>query len=1089
VTSTIKSFTSEEIEGTVDFALITIREDEFAAVLQHFPPTGEFKGKQRTYEISDFKTSNQLVCRTALFRATRPGHAAAQAAASDAITDLNPSWLILVGIAGAVPEYEFSLGDVVVATQIIDFSISAALQDGHRQFALASVPAHKLVQNLALRLPALKDRLGNWNTPEVLQAVCPEVSIDENSNIHEAISPDWKKKLLDTLKSRFQSADRRLPIVTAAPIASGNVLMKDTNLVSRWLESQRDLKAVEMELPGVYEAAHRAEGDKPILAIRGISDIIGLKRDDAWTGFACKTAASLARALLNTGTILLKNKTQERLSSSVNAAQETSFETPQVPRVELNHWPPDKTEDFVGRINDLRALDRAWYKHEINTVVLVGGGGCGKTSLVTMWLNALARNNFGGAQKIFGWSFNGQGHDNYVTPAEDFIEHALKFFEHTKTDKASDEEVSKLERLVACICRQPSILILDGLETIQGIGSDGAARIQHPLVRELVFRLTIANKHGLCLITTHRPVEEIKNFDRSLSRTKDIGRLKMDDALTLLEKFGVRGTKTELKKACREYNYDALALKLLSIYLTKFHCGVVTARGEITNAILPEGSTCHLHAQRVLDAYLKLCKDKRTIEVIYLVSFFDRPIEYSVLNMLRQAPAIPRLTDNIAELSESNWQSLLLQVGQQTRMIEIDRAVIYAHPIIRQHFRSQITSREPKAWREGHKRLYEYFENLGEPLPSTLNDMEPLYQAVSHGCNAGLHIIAFNDVYWPRISRKQEDFSVRQLAAFSAELHALSGFFKSRWKQVVEGLPKDLEGLVMARTGSALRGLSLLQRAIIPLERAITVSVEIKDWEHAAKAAGDLCGLLQILDKLDEANEYGESSVRYGSLVPEQAKKLYYQINGLSRVGEILHRRGQLERAREKFKAAESLEPQRSGCQILLSLAGVRYCDLLVDLDETDEVRARWQILKEPQLAESPLDQPLLQLVLARAELKAGEYEKAKLWLDMSESVIREFDIPEFVARLVLLKAQLMQRQEKIKEATAMLREAEWLIESGELWSFCADIMLLKAALEMRRGPRGKTGVHTICAEQFDSGDVTAFHGRKKEYERLAGEP
>ncbi|MFC1684747.1 hypothetical protein ACFL0R_04665 [Pseudomonadota bacterium] len=36
------------------------------------------------------------------------------------------------------------------------------------------------------------------------------------------------------------------------------------------------------------------------MAIRGISDIVGFKRDHAWTEFACKTAASLTRALLNT---------------------------------------------------------------------------------------------------------------------------------------------------------------------------------------------------------------------------------------------------------------------------------------------------------------------------------------------------------------------------------------------------------------------------------------------------------------------------------------------------------------------------------------------------------------------------------------------------------------------------------------------------------------------------------------------------------------------------------------------------------------------------------------------------------------------
>jgi len=37
-----------------------------------------------------------------------------------------------------------------------------------------------------------------------------------------------------------------------------------------------------------------------MLPIRGISDIVGLKRADAWTKFACAAAAAFARAFLRT---------------------------------------------------------------------------------------------------------------------------------------------------------------------------------------------------------------------------------------------------------------------------------------------------------------------------------------------------------------------------------------------------------------------------------------------------------------------------------------------------------------------------------------------------------------------------------------------------------------------------------------------------------------------------------------------------------------------------------------------------------------------------------------------------------------------
>ncbi len=60
----------------------------------------------------------------------------------------------------------------------------------------------------------------------------------------------------------------------------------------------QNLAVVDMELPGVYMAARRKEKQYPILAIRGISDVIGFKRDNGWTKYACETAAAFFFKLL-----------------------------------------------------------------------------------------------------------------------------------------------------------------------------------------------------------------------------------------------------------------------------------------------------------------------------------------------------------------------------------------------------------------------------------------------------------------------------------------------------------------------------------------------------------------------------------------------------------------------------------------------------------------------------------------------------------------------------------------------------------------------------------------------------------------------
>ena len=67
--------------------------------------------------------------------------------------------------------------------------------------------------------------------------------------------------------------------------------------MERWQEFARQVIQVEMELSGVYEAARTAGRENyPVLAIRGLSDIVGFARDGQWTAYACKTAAAYAAA-------------------------------------------------------------------------------------------------------------------------------------------------------------------------------------------------------------------------------------------------------------------------------------------------------------------------------------------------------------------------------------------------------------------------------------------------------------------------------------------------------------------------------------------------------------------------------------------------------------------------------------------------------------------------------------------------------------------------------------------------------------------------------------------------------------------------
>jgi nucleoside phosphorylase len=110
--------------------------------------------------------------------------------------------------------------------------------------------------------------------------------------------PEWQRELRGKLEHHYgAAASPRAPIYATGPIASSDRLVKDPELLIPWLQTARSMLAIEMEAAGVYRAARER---CPMLAIRGISDIVGLKRADAWTKYACASAAAFTRAFLRT---------------------------------------------------------------------------------------------------------------------------------------------------------------------------------------------------------------------------------------------------------------------------------------------------------------------------------------------------------------------------------------------------------------------------------------------------------------------------------------------------------------------------------------------------------------------------------------------------------------------------------------------------------------------------------------------------------------------------------------------------------------------------------------------------------------------
>ena len=133
-----------------------------------------------------------------------------------------------------------------------------------------------------------------------------------------------------------------------------------------------------------------------------------------------------------------------------------------------------------------------------------------------------------------------------------------------------------------------------------------------------------------------------------------------------------------------------------------------------------------------------------------LLSLFDRPATADCLKALWQPPTIAGLTEPLIGLREAQ-RNLSLKRLEDAKLLTVHWAegtgeliALDAHPLLREYFARRAREQQPEAWRAAHRRFYEYLcTTTKEGDQPTLEELQPLYQAVAHGCQAGLQQEAF----------------------------------------------------------------------------------------------------------------------------------------------------------------------------------------------------------------------------------------------------------------------------------------------------------------------------------------------------------
>ncbi len=168
---------------------------------------------------------------------------------------------------------------------------------------------------------------------------------------------------------------------------------------------------------------------------------------------------------------------------------------------------------------------------------------------------------------------------------------------------------------------------------------------------------------------------------------------------------------------------------------------------------------------------------------------FDRPVTADCLITLLKPQAIAGLTKPLVGLPEEDWNSSLNAL-ETAKLITVHRdkagglISVEAHPLLREYFATRLKKKNLLGWQAAHRRLYEHLcTTTKEGEEPSLEALQPLYQAVAHGCQAGLQQEVYEKVYFKRIQCKAEAYRVQKLGAFGSDLVAIACFFETPWSE------------------------------------------------------------------------------------------------------------------------------------------------------------------------------------------------------------------------------------------------------------------------------------------------------------------
>lgn len=561
-------------------------------------------------------------------------------------------------------------------------------------------------------------------------------------------------------------------------------------------------------------------------------------------------------------------------------------------RPKVNVWRlPVELGSVTGRERELARLDASWQSTTTNVAVLAGWSGQGKTSIVASWLGSLAANAYLGAQAVFAWSFDGDEQGGEST-SDAFLEAALSFF--VDSESAANSTWERARQLTTVLQQTRSLLILDGVDRILDAPRDDAGSLREPVMRMLLRDLAALNR-GMVVVTSRVQLADLVAFENQTVQTIRIDSLTTEAACALLRDEDLKGSTRDIEELAQSVMCHPLSLRLLASYIRTAMGGDVRKwrRSDFERAV----QTADSKPTRIISEYETWFEGEPEGEILAMLGLFDRPATERELHYLRTIERIPELNGRLFRAPEDEWSHALGQLRSVRLVLAPDRrAIVDAHPLVRSYFREQLHNRAPDAARRGHALLYEYATH-GQKVADTVEECASLVDAIWHATNAGLSLVALEDIYWPRLARDTH-FLRDDLGAAALDHQALGMI---RRGLIAEGTALDPVELtkILNEQSLDLRMMGRTKDALAPLLDALE-TIESVPPVVAANLCRHLAQLYTSLALVDDGLKAAMQAVSLTADLPDDRAGLERLAAGIS-LADVQSLRGDYEAAAQSL--------------------------------------------------------------------------------------------------------------------------------------------------------------------------------------------